>query len=230
MEIKQFKIRCSGIGNIMSNPRNKTDILSETTKKYCKDWLKGQVYGRIKEVKSKYIDKGIIMEDNSIDFLSEMLDFGLMIKNIDFFENDFLIGTPDIITNTHIIDVKNSWDCFTFPLFDSEIENRDYYYQLQGYMELTGRKKAILAYVISDTPDHLIEREAKWYCINNGFETLDIDIYNDFHKKMNYSDINPLLKIKTFEIDYNIETIEQIKLRVLQCQDYINDLTSTLPI
>ena len=227
MEIKPFKIRCSGIGNIMTNPRSKTELLSETTKTYCKDWLKGQIYNRQKEFSNKFTEKGNMVEDTSLDFIAKMLNLGMLIKNEIHFNNDYMQGTPDAILPEMVIDVKNSWDCFTFPLFDTEIENNAYYYQLQGYMALTGKEKAKLIYCITDTPENLIERECKYWCLKNGYE-MDIDIYNQFYNKMTFSDIEDKFKIKIFDIEYNENCISAIQERVELCQDYINSLISGL--
>ena len=41
--MKEFKIRCSAIGKIMTNPRSKTETLSKTTKTYLEEWSKEQI-------------------------------------------------------------------------------------------------------------------------------------------------------------------------------------------
>ena len=55
--MKDFKIRCSGIAQIMSSPRNKKDkeagLLSQTSKTYCEEWLKEQIYGVKKSIDNK---------------------------------------------------------------------------------------------------------------------------------------------------------------------------------
>ena len=136
--MKQFKIRCSAIGQIMTNPRTKKEYLSKTTASYCEEWLKEQIYGRKKEFTSKYTNKGNIVEQSSLDFVASELGYGSLVKNEESFMNDFLTGTPDAILDDHIIDVKNSWDCFTFPLFFNNVPNKAYYWQAQGYLALTG--------------------------------------------------------------------------------------------
>ena len=158
------------------------------------------------------------MEDNSIDFIAENLKLGMLIQNTQFFENDFLTGTPDIIIPDFVFDVKNPWDFSTFPLLETEIPNTDYYWQGQGYMWLTGRKKYKLIYVLSDTPLHLIRKEAYYYCMDNGYDELDDDVYQDFVNKMTYPDVPDHLKIKIFEFERNDEDIERIKERVLVCR------------
>ena len=201
--------------NLRDNPKATKGMMT-----YCQDWLKEQLYGRRKEIKSKYLDKGNEVEDASIEFLNSQLltDY---VKNEAYFENDFMCGTPDIDADI-IIDMKNSYDFTTFPLFADRIENMDYYYQLQSYMELCDKDEAMLVYCLMDLPDHLIESEAKSkaYKLGGHWE----DYYSECHKFHTYGDIDPSLKIKKFEIKRNRSVIKEIKERVAMCQAYINEL------
>jgi hypothetical protein len=221
----EFKIRCSQIGKIITMPKSKAakeaGELSSGAKTYCETWLKEQLYSRRKEFSSKYTQKGNEVEDNNIDFVAEFYDYGMLAKNEEYYTNEFLTGTPDVITKDTVIDIKSSWDCFTFPLFDTDIPNSDYYWQLQGYMALTGLNKASLIYVLSDTPMHLIEKEAYFYCKNNGYDELDMDILKEFVNKMTYSKIYNKLRVKRFDIEKDEKAIKLIENRVLACRNYI---------
>ena len=141
-----FKIRASSAGKIMTNPRNKTELLSETTKTYVYDCLKEEIYGYKKQLSNKYVTKGIELEDEAIDKAIELLDLPFTLKNEQSYENEFFKGTPDLIVDGIVYDIKCSWDEFTFPFFEKEIPTIDYYYQLQVYMNLLGLKKAVLIY------------------------------------------------------------------------------------
>jgi hypothetical protein len=106
-----FKIRCSAIGQIMTNSKAKNETLSQTAKTYLEMWAKEQVYGRRQEIKSKYLDKGNQVEQKGIEFINKHLfpnDF--MLKNDIHFDNDYMTGTPDVIMQDLIIDIKSSWD------------------------------------------------------------------------------------------------------------------------
>lgn len=221
--MKDFKCRCSAIGKIMTAPRAKSETLSETCKTYLKEWVIEQLFNRKKEFSNKYTEKGLIVEDNSLDFIGEQLGLGLLFKNEKYFENDFITGTPDVILPDLVIDAKNSWDVFTFPYFETEIPNKDYYWQAQGYMALTGKSKFKLVYVLSDTPYNLIDRECNSYCYKNGIEP-DVEIYNEFAAKMTYSDVPNEMKIKSFEIERNDADILAIKEKVKECRLFINQL------
>jgi len=208
----------------MTKPRNKSEVLSKTTISYLEQLCKEVIYNTKYTFSSKYTEKGNIVEDNSIDFVAEQLGYGMLIKNEKYYSNDYLTGTPDVITKDTVIDLKNSWDCFSFPIFSDEIPNKDYYYQLQGYMALTGLKKAKLIYVLSDTPTNLIEKEAYWHCKNNGFDELDMDIYKEFEQRMTYNDVPADAKIKVYDIERNEDVINEIYQRVELCREYIKNL------
>jgi len=197
-----FKVRASASGKLMTNPRNKSESLSETTKSYLYEYLKEQIYGVKKEISSKYLTKGINLEDTAIDKAIEWLDLPFAIKNEETFENDYFKGTPDLIVDGIIYDIKCSWDCFTFPLFDTEITNKDYFYQLQTYMNLTGCKKAVLTYVLFNTPENVASWEAKH----------------------NYDALDKKYRIKTFEIDYDQNVIDLLKERVELSREFLKTL------
>ena len=201
MRYPNFKIRASASGKVMTNARSKTELISETTKTYVKEWLIEKIYGIRKEIKSKYLTKGLKLEDTAIDKAIEWLDLPFTLKNEKFFEDDFFCGTPDLIVDNVVYDIKCSWDAFTFPLFENEIPNKDYFYQLQVYMHLTGCKKAVLTYVLLNTPEELT--------------------YEDKH---NYDNMDKKYRIKTFEIDYSEEVIADLQQRVTNIREYLKTI------
>ena len=197
--------------------RDKNPELPQTLKSYLENWNKEQIYGRRAEFFSKETDKGIVVESQSIDFIEEASDYGFLKKNEESFEDEYKTGTPDLLTGDIVIDVKNSWTCFTFPLYAKEIPSKDYWYQLQSYMGLTGKKSAKLIYTLMDTPKHIIDKEFKY---NNRYE-LD---YEEFEKQYLYSHIDPKYRIKSFDVERDNETIKAIDERVKLCRKYIETL------
>lgn len=213
MNLPEFKIRCSAIGQIMTNSRTKGQ-LSKTAQSYVETWIKEQIYKRRKVITTKYMDKGNMVENESISFAGRVLNSDIT-KNEQRYENELLIGTPDVITEDYVIDVKNSWDCFTFPLFYENVPNKDYFYQAQGYMALTGLSHYKLIYTLLDTPDSLIEREFKYASELH---------YDTFAKDYRYSEIDEAYRIRIFEIERDDDVIDAINGRVIECREYINNL------
>jgi len=220
--MKKFKIRCSAIGQIMTNGKGK-ETLGMTAKSYVESWIKEQLYDRKKEFSNKYTTKGLTVEQDAIDYVSDVLGYGFLLKNEESLKNDYLTGTPDIILNNLIIDIKSSWDCFTFPLFEDEIKNQDYVWQGQGYMDLTGAETFRVIYVLMDTPEDIIFREASSFCWKNDIELND-EILKEFTEKMTYKNIPHELRTKTFEFKRDEEKINSIYKRVEECREYIHSL------
>ena len=256
--IPKFKIRCSAIGDIISDsgmiseaqllkldglqnkPKARTELqekemqrliwlrenpqISQGAKTYCEKWVKEHLYNSRKEFTSKYTDKGNIMEDESIDFITDQLNLGFLIKNEVRKSDEWMEGEADVLPNELVIDAKNSWDHETFPLFANVPPDDNNYWQIQGYMNLWNRPNGKVVYTLMNTPEHLILGEAKRYCWNQGYEELDNDIYLEFHNNMTYDDIEDALKIKVFDIERNDDDIQKIKDRVEMCRDYIAEL------
>ena len=199
--MRVFKMRASASGKLAVSPRSKSEALSKTTKSYIQEWLASEIYGVRKQIKSKYLDKGNRVEDAAIDYAADALGWLFAIKNEEYFEDDYFCGTPDVILEDTIIDIKSSWDCFTFPLFEDKIPNDDYKYQLQVYMHLTGKRKAQLCYVLMNTPEDLT-----------------------FDEPIDYTEIDSKYRIKTFDIDYDPEIIEKLQEKVLLSRQYIKEL------
>jgi len=222
---ERFKIRASAIGKIMTNSRKK-DELSKTAQSYCLDWIKQQpeFYNRRKEFSSKYTDKGNQVEDDSLHFAADQLGYGMILKNDLHFSNDFMTGTPDAVTLEEVIDVKSSWDFSTFPTFATEIPNKDYYWQLMGYMALTSKRESKLIYCLMDTPIEIIHREIKSHCYKNGLDPEEeLDIYEQFCNRMTYGDVDPKHRIKWFQVEYSQYEVELIEAKVTECRQFIFD-------
>ena len=207
----------------MTNSRKKGE-LSKTTQSYLDLWIKEKIYDRRKQIQSKYLDKGNMCEDESIKFISQYLGMKGLVKNEMLFTDEYMTGTPDLIIKGEdlkyadsdlVIDVKNSWDFSTFPLFYDNVPNKDYYYQAQGYMNLTGAKHYKLIYTLMNTPESLVEKEYKFS------DAID---YDEFAKHYNYDNVDNKYRIKVFDIKRDDEVIEQINQRVIECRDYIDNL------
>ena len=217
-----YLFRCSSLGRLMTNGRAKSEM-GETCKANLKEIYIEEKYGFRKDFKNKYIDKGLEVEDSAIALYSSYKD-NFFTKNEQRFSNEFITGMPDIITDI-VIDIKSSWNKFTMPEVDDKID-KNYYYQLQGYMYLLGLKKAKVAYVLIDTPRQLIEDEKRKLSWDMGNVTdLNeniLEAYIQIEKNHNFSVMPMNERVIEFDIDYDEECIEQIKLRVIEARNYLN--------
>ena len=76
-----MKIRCSSLGKIMTSPKSKGEVLSQTSKTYLKELAIEEKFGIRKEFSSRYTDKGNIQEDTAIEMASKVLSLPFALKN-----------------------------------------------------------------------------------------------------------------------------------------------------
>lgn len=223
-----MKIRSSAIGKLMASPRNKGEMLSETAKTYIQDLFKENELGIAREFWSRYTDKGLQMEDEAIDFAGQVLGWEFVVKNEESFENDWITGTPDVLTKTLLADIKCSWDGNTFPLFDTELKNKDYFWQMQGYMWLTGLEQAELVYCLMDTPHQIVEDEVRRAHWKAGLIDEDIDLREAVQSQHTFSHLPNNLRIKRFIVERNEDAIDNIKEKVELAREYYEQLKSII--
>jgi len=221
MKLPEYKAHPSSLGNLFIEPKLKKDKeegnLSVTAKSMIELGIKEKIYGRKFEFgDNKYTTNGTVSEDNSISILANNSEFKKLKKNEKTFENDWLVGTPDLVLKDRVIDIKTSFSGKTFPLFDTCITNKLYYYQLQAYMFLTGKKKAELCYILGDIDEDIIGKE---YRFNNP-EELE---YSDFRKTFIYENVDTKYRIKRFEIEYDKDFEEKVKAKVLKARAFIKE-------
>lgn len=226
MNFENYKFRCSQLGSLMTNGRDKTEKLGATVKGYLLECYISAKYNRRRELQTKYMDKGLFVEEDSITLYSEFKG-EFFRKNEDKIANDFIQGTPDIIHDGNlVIDIKSSWDIFTF--FKSlREENKDYIWQLHGYMWLTGINNATLAYCLVDTPDHIIQSELKKALYQSGLSDQSpqwTEYATEITKGMRFEDIPIQERVIEKHYTYDPAMTEQLKVRIADCREYLNNL------
>lgn len=132
--------------------KEKPDSLPPGAKTYL-DGVFDEIYWKRKRILSnKYLDKGLITEQDVLKLHSK-IDGEEYFKNDIFFFNDYIEGTPDNIEDGVVRDAKANYDLESFRKAHL---STDYLYQLKGYMWLTGLKKGQLMYGLVNNPLHQI--------------------------------------------------------------------------
>lgn len=150
-----FKFRASSLGLIMTDPKGKEELLSVGAKTEIEKMAKQLVYGFDEVVSSKYMDKGIQVEDKSIELYNSVF-FTDHKKNTERKSNDWITGECDIFSPGKIIDIKSSWSLATFPATSARGEDKGYEWQGRAYMWLWDVDQFDIAYCLVNTPDDLI--------------------------------------------------------------------------
>lgn len=163
---------------------------------------------------SKETEKGHMVEDDAIMFLMQQ-EFISAEKNIIRFNNDWITGEPDIISDI-VYDTKCPWTYWSMPYFKDDIESKSldagYDWQQLCYLWLLRENdehkpviidEAQLKYILMPTPDKLL---SKW-----DDHTLHIDYVES---------MDPQDRISTYSIKYNQSRIELIKTKIEAARRY----------
>jgi len=234
MNWNETLIRASSVGYLMTEPVTKADkeagVLSKTAQKHLIEVYIAEKYGRKRDIQTKQMKKGIEAEQDSIDLLSMYLKLPFS-KNEERFKNDFITGLPDIINGDTIIDIKSSYDLWTFlGNIPDKLDNL-YYWQMQSYMWLTGTRSATIAYCLVNTPESIIQQE-KYYLLKK------MDVISEespeFIKEamkiefnMTFDDISINERILTFNVNRSEDDILRIEHKVLKARTFLQELEQT---
>ena len=202
--------------------------LSKGGKSYIKElWLENN-YGIKQELNNKYIDKGNEVERLSIKLAELTMDIGELNKNQEHFKNNFVCGTPDVITKDYVIDIKSSWSAATFPFFEEKITNNIYLWQLKAYMWLTNINKAYLSYCLVSTPEILIQDEIKRVSWKKGEIEISDQTEDQVREFHNLDKIPITERVKNFQVNLTKLDIENMKEKVKLAREYYNNLKQKL--
>ena len=156
-----MRFRCSSIGKIMTDPKTKTEgSLSVGAKTYIRQLAAQEIFGVDFEISSKHMEKGILVEQQSIDLLNRVRGLSLL-KNTERKTNDYFTGECDLFDagKKRGHDIKSSWSVATFPIAVIDCEDKLYEWQMRGYMALWDADEWEVNYCLVDTPDNLIGYE-----------------------------------------------------------------------
>lgn len=187
--MSDFRFRCSSLGLIMANAQSvdeqyvtdeiaaiqrktkrsdeeksllqeaKDKSLSAGAKTYIESLAKEELYSFKEIVTGKYMDKGLIVEDESIQLYNSVF-FTDYVKNTERRTNDWITGECDVIVpGVAGIDIKSAWSLATFPATSAAAHDTLYEWQCRGYMMLWDVPLWEVAYCMVNTPDELIKYE-----------------------------------------------------------------------
>jgi hypothetical protein len=171
-----LRIRASSLGLIMTEPKLKTEVLSAGAKTYVKKLAREFVYNFDEDISSKYMDKGIIVEDTSIALYNSVF-FTDYKKNTERKTNEWITGECDIYTGKKIIDIKSSWSLATFPCISEDGIDKGYEWQGRAYMMLWDCDEFENAYCMVSTPEELLRYDQEdLHYVDNIEESLRVTI------------------------------------------------------
>jgi hypothetical protein len=180
-------------------------------KTMLREWYAYQIGKDKDRIFSKETQKGIVMENTTIELLDDIV-FGSqgLVKNIEFSSNDFIQGTPDVIGDDFILDAKSPWDSKTFYNKLTEPVDTDYIWQIKGYCVLKNKSRGILGYGLVNTPTYAY-LQASYH--NRPFDEI---VFESTYEHIPESERVIGYKIPILESDE-----KEIEVAIKRCRDYL---------
>lgn len=194
---------------------------------------------RKKLLQNKYLEKGNINEEDSLELKGDV-DGVSYWKNNEFFDNGFVCGTPDNVSDK-LRDIKSNYEFDTFKRADI---TSLYCWQIKAYMWLTGLKEGELVFALTNSPAHRIEAEKKsmWFSMGQpdyeeerwvvAASQLEMNHIYDIEKfkedfpsydlvNNKWRNIPKHMRIKRFEVTLLDEDIEHMIRRSKMCKKWL---------
>lgn len=194
------------------------DVLSEGAKTHIETMARKHVYQYESCINSKYLDKGIWVENEVIQLYNDVF-FCNAVKNterkiLEVAPGCFLTGECDFQDEQtkKITDIKSSWSIETFPE-TKKVAIKDackagYDWQGRAYMMLWNYDLFEIAYGIVDTPEELL------------YESQLLD--DKFMSAHRVSHIDKVLRITAIEFKRDLALEEKIKEKIKHAYVYFN--------
>ena len=151
----QLMVQARDCHKLMTNPRSKSDELSETTKTWLKELAIEEMLGLRKIIDAKPMIKGVLCKDDSIDLYNTVMETHFTQNSITRQHYGFR-GRPDLLSEQCAMKIVTSWDASTFPFFRDEVSKQvkkgGYDWQCRVYMMLFDINTAVVSYCLVDTP------------------------------------------------------------------------------
>lgn len=214
--------------------------VEEPLSKGCKTFLTGvyatEKYGKWspnKDIGSKQTEKGKECEGEALAIVSA-LDGIFLLKNEERVEDDWFSGHPDSFEGENlrsaevIHDVKCPWDVETYFSNINGVLNPQYYWQMQGYMAITGAKIAKVHFCLVNTPEHQIKRmrDALLSRMNVATELNPefIKAEKELINNLTYNDMPLEERRLCFLVERDDDDIEKARKKVIQCRQYLAEI------
>lgn len=176
---------------------------------------------------------GTMSEKASLELSKEVLGSKIKVSKGSI-SNDHLKGIIDGYTGrtvykaNHIYEIKTSANYETFlNNANSEKERSDYYWQVMGYLSITGAKKGTIIHTcVSYHPDIITQEIGRYLAkirgLNVPSEIVDKQI-DRIRNNMTFDDIPKNERVATFTVERNEQEIELIRKKVLSFRVWLND-------
>lgn len=217
-------------------PFKHDDPLPDGAKSFLKRLYGELKYGKQsykKEIGTKYTTKGKMVEQQALELIG-LLDGQNYQKNDLRVTNEFISGVPDsfigesIYNAIYVPDVKSSWDLETFLENIGKPLSRQYWWQLQGYIDLTQSLGGEVSYCLINTPPSIIEQERMNLMKRMDVVTEEDPAYKEAEiiliNNLTFDNIPAKERRLKFEVNRDDNAIQRIHERIPKCREYLFEI------
>lgn len=206
-------------------PLKEAPHLSDGCKSHLSDVFTACMYGRREDIESRYLAKGLAVEEDVITMYSLHTGNNHR-KNKIRKSNEFFEGEIDFTDGfDRILDSKANWSIFQFVRAKSKKLDKIYEWQQRVYMALWDKPKARVVHGLVNTPEHFVVQEEKKLLDNFVGSKGDYEMAClELRKNHTYDDIPLEEKLHFFDIERDLELEKKMESRVIECRKYLNNL------
>ncbi len=210
--------------------------LSDGCKTFLASVYAREKYGKwsiSKDIGSRETQKGKEVEPDSIALVNELDNIKLQVNPVRV-ENDWFSGLIDAYEGENIIgaakihDVKSPWDIETFLCNVTRVLPTVYYWQMQGYMDLTDAPVAEVHFCLVNTPERFMKDAIDAVMRSGNYGTTESPEYKialaEVVSNMTFDDIPKNERRIKFIVERNDDDIEVAHKRVEKCRVYLTEL------
>jgi hypothetical protein len=214
--------------------------LSKTALSVLHNIYLSEIHGYKEEVTNKYVKKGLAKEDEGIRIYQKVQSEYAEKNELKYF-SPFIAGTPDLIFDDKVVDIKSNWNIRTFHLAGRDSKNK-YAWQLIAYKSILKHalpspieRKMYVCNVLIDNDEDSILQDIKSECYKRnlflGSELAEVQeqicLVEDRVRKNNIYNLTDDQRIKMTEIvveDFS-EKEEHMFFILGECRKYLNSIT-----
>lgn len=227
----KVNIRCSSLSVLFTEPRDaaakKAGELSKTAKTHLyKVYIKA-LWGKDRDITTKYTEKGKLCQEDATTLLS-LLDKAFYTTNKVRKSNEWITGECDIELPEEIQDVKCSWDAESFAPNIMESISDEHNYQLQGYMWLWDKPKAKVRHCLVSAPPKILMDEKYRLLRQMDVATEEspefVNAWKELEFNLTFDEIPPEHRVIDKIVYRDESIISQIPDKVQKAREYLKEL------
>lgn len=224
--------------------QDKPFLISKTNETILKKIYSREKYGKyVQSISSDYTPSminGTMSETKSLELLSEVIGKKIKVSK-DTISNNVLKGKIDGYTGrslykaNHVYEVKTATNYESFLGFlDTSEEKTKHYWQLMGYLAITGAKSGSIVHCCVSYHPNIITSEINKYLykirgLDISQERVDSEIAK-IRNNLTFDEIPKNERVIILTIDRNEEDIELINKRAVLFREWLNDFDTKMSI